>query len=144
MTQDEYNYIKDSFSQIIDDIAGNPEWQEAAKAVAADLGALESKLSAVAKTKAKQDSIMRKYAFLERHGIELCWRHAFSCISEDGKAAAENDIYYVTEDNRFLIKIPKGEASALCLDIRDLDLLPREDNIPTLPDTIPEYGIKLQ
>ena len=44
MTRVEFNYIKDAFSQIIDDIAGNPDWYEAAKAVASDLGTLERKL----------------------------------------------------------------------------------------------------
>ena len=44
MTQEEVNYIKDAFSQIIDDIAGNPDWDEAARAVASDLGTLERKL----------------------------------------------------------------------------------------------------
>ena len=44
MTRAELNYIKDAFSQIIDDIAGNPDWHEAARAVASDLGTLERKL----------------------------------------------------------------------------------------------------
>lgn len=44
MTKEELNYIKDAFSQIIDDIAGNPDWNEAARAVASDLGTLERKL----------------------------------------------------------------------------------------------------
>lgn len=44
MTQEELNYIKDAFSQIIDDIAGNPDWQDAAKAIASDLGTLEREL----------------------------------------------------------------------------------------------------
>lgn len=44
MTREELNYIKDAFSQIIDDIAGNPDWYEAARAVASDLGTLERKL----------------------------------------------------------------------------------------------------
>ena len=44
MTQEELNYIKDSFSQIIDDIAGNPDWSEAARAVVSDLGTLEREL----------------------------------------------------------------------------------------------------
>ena len=44
MTKEELNYIKDAFSQIIDDIAGNPDWHEAARAVASDLGTLERKL----------------------------------------------------------------------------------------------------
>ena len=44
MTQEELNYIKDSFSQIIDDIAGNPEWYEAARAIASELGSLEREL----------------------------------------------------------------------------------------------------
>lgn len=44
MTREELNYIKDAFSQIIDDIAGNPDWGESARAVASDLGTLERKL----------------------------------------------------------------------------------------------------
>lgn len=44
MTQSEYETISSDISQTIDDIAGNPEWYEAAKAVASDLGALEKKL----------------------------------------------------------------------------------------------------
>jgi len=44
MTQKEFNFIKDSFSQIIDDIAGNPDWGKASEAVASDLGTLERKL----------------------------------------------------------------------------------------------------
>lgn len=44
MTREELNFIKDAFSQIIDDIAGNPDWGDAAKAVASDLGTLERKL----------------------------------------------------------------------------------------------------
>ena len=44
MTREELNYIKDAFSQIIDDIAGNPDWYEAARAIASDLGTLERKL----------------------------------------------------------------------------------------------------
>ena len=44
MTKEELNYIKDAFSQIIDDIAGNPDWHEAARAVTSDLGTLERKL----------------------------------------------------------------------------------------------------
>lgn len=44
MTPEELNFIKDSFSQIIDDIAGNPDWQDAASAVASNLGTLEREL----------------------------------------------------------------------------------------------------
>lgn len=44
MTQQEYKTIQGYISQIIDDIAGNPDWAEAAEAVAADLGTLERKL----------------------------------------------------------------------------------------------------
>ena len=44
MTKEELNYIKDSFSQIIDDIAGNPKWYEVAKAIASELGTIERKL----------------------------------------------------------------------------------------------------
>lgn len=44
MTKEDLNFIKDAFSQIIDDIAGNPDWGDAAKAVASDLGTLERKL----------------------------------------------------------------------------------------------------
>ena len=44
MTQEELNYIKEAFSQIIDDIAGNPDWNDAARAVASALGTLEREL----------------------------------------------------------------------------------------------------
>ena len=44
MTREELNYIKDSFSQILDDIGGNPDWYDAAKAVASDLGTMEKQL----------------------------------------------------------------------------------------------------
>lgn len=44
MTSAELEFIKDAFSQIIDDLAGNPDWQDAASAIAADLGALEREL----------------------------------------------------------------------------------------------------
>lgn len=44
MTYKEFNFIKDAFSQIIDDIAGNPDWYEASRAVASDLGELEREL----------------------------------------------------------------------------------------------------
>jgi len=44
MTQEELNYIKEAFSQIIDDIAGNLDWHEAARAIASDLGTLEREL----------------------------------------------------------------------------------------------------
>ncbi len=44
MERAELKFIKDAFSQIIDDIAGNPDWHDAASAVSADLGALEREL----------------------------------------------------------------------------------------------------
>lgn len=44
MTKKEFEFLKESFSQIIDDIAGNSEWADAAKCVASDLGTLEFKL----------------------------------------------------------------------------------------------------
>lgn len=44
MTQEEFDFIKDAFSQILDDIAGNPDWDDAASAISADLGALEREL----------------------------------------------------------------------------------------------------
>ena len=44
MTPAELEFIKDAFSQIIDDLAGNPDWSDAASAVSADLGALEREL----------------------------------------------------------------------------------------------------
>lgn len=44
MTPAELVFIKDAFSQILDDIAGNPDWQDAASAISADLGALEREL----------------------------------------------------------------------------------------------------
>lgn len=44
MKQEEFDFIKDAFSQIIDDVAGNPDWHDVAAAVSADLGALEREL----------------------------------------------------------------------------------------------------
>lgn len=44
MTQKDLDFIKDAFSQIIDDISGNPDWHEAARAVASDLRTLEREL----------------------------------------------------------------------------------------------------
>lgn len=44
MTKEELNFIKDAFSQIIDDVAGNPDWGDAARAVASNLGTLEKEL----------------------------------------------------------------------------------------------------
>lgn len=44
MERAELKFIKDAFSQIIDDIAGNPDWHDAASAISADLGALEREL----------------------------------------------------------------------------------------------------
>lgn len=44
MTRLDFEYIKDAFSQIIDDIAGNPDWHDATRAVASDIGTLEKLL----------------------------------------------------------------------------------------------------
>ena len=44
MKQEEFDFIKDAFSQILDDIGGNPDWSDAASAISADLGALEREL----------------------------------------------------------------------------------------------------
>ncbi len=44
MKQEEFDFIKNAFSQILDDIAGNPDWNDAASAISADLGALEREL----------------------------------------------------------------------------------------------------
>ena len=65
MTQEELNYIKDAFSQIIDDIAGNPDWHEAARAVASDLGTLERELGEkVVSLPADLDEAARKAALM--------------------------------------------------------------------------------
>ena len=48
MTPQELNFIKDTFSQIIDDIAGNPDWGDAARAVASNMGTLERELEEMA------------------------------------------------------------------------------------------------
>lgn len=44
MTREELNTIREQLSQIIDDIAGNPDWYEAASALASDIGTLEENL----------------------------------------------------------------------------------------------------
>ena len=63
MTIEELKYIKDAFSQIIDDIAGNPDWYEAARAVASDLGTLERELGKkVASLPSNLDEAAEKYA----------------------------------------------------------------------------------
>ena len=63
MTQEELNYIKDSFSQILDDIGGNPDWYDAAKAVASDLGTLEKQLEErITKLPSNLDEAAKKYA----------------------------------------------------------------------------------
>lgn len=49
MTQSEFEDISEMISQIIDDIGGNPEWHEAAKAVACDLGELERNIKKMVK-----------------------------------------------------------------------------------------------
>lgn len=62
MTQEELDFIKDSFSQIIEDIAGNPDWHEAARAVAADLGTLEKELGeSVAPSPSDVDEAAEEY-----------------------------------------------------------------------------------
>ena len=63
MTQEEFNYIKDSFSQILDDIGGNPDWYDSAKAVASDLGTMEKQLEErVTKLPSNLDEAAKKYA----------------------------------------------------------------------------------
>lgn len=44
MTKEELNTIKEQLSQILDDIAGNPDWYGAASALASDIGTLEKNL----------------------------------------------------------------------------------------------------
>ena len=64
MTPQEFNFIKDSFSQIIDDIAGNPDWGKAAEAVASDLGTLERLLKEkVVALPSNLDEAAEKYAY---------------------------------------------------------------------------------
>lgn len=64
MTQEELNYIKEAFSQIIDDIAGNPDWHEAARAIASDLGTLERELEKkVVPLPSNLDEAAEEYAF---------------------------------------------------------------------------------
>ncbi len=86
-----------------------------------------------------QDSINHKLDFLSRHGMILCWRHAFNCL-EGGKKPKE-DIYFVSDDKRFFIKIPKGSSHAVCLDIKELNMLPNEEDIKPIPDKIPEIKL---
>ena len=63
MTREELNYIKDAFSQILDDIAGNPDWNEATRAVASDLGTLERELGEkVASLPSNLDEAAEEYA----------------------------------------------------------------------------------
>ena len=55
-------------------------------------------------------------------GGSISWRPAFNAISEEGIATPE-DIYFVTEDKNFLVKMPKGETQAICLSIAELNKL---------------------
>lgn len=84
MTQEEFNYIKDSFSQILDDIGGNPDWYDAAKAIASDLGTLERQLEErVAKLPSNLDEAANKFAVFYDQGT--CDGIAQDCF----KAGAE-------------------------------------------------------
>lgn len=79
MTQEELNYIKNSFSQILDDIGGNPDWYDAAKAVASDLGTMEKQLEErVTKLPSNLDEAAQKvedyYDVGEEHGYLYCHR----------------------------------------------------------------------
>lgn len=79
MTPQEFNFIKDSFSQIIDDIAGNPDWGKAAEAVASDLGTLERLLKEkVVALPSNLDEAAQKvedyYDVGEEHGYLCCHR----------------------------------------------------------------------
>ena len=75
MTQEEFNYIKDSFSQILDDIGGNPDWYDAAKAIASDLGTLERQLEErVTKLPSNLDEAAEEYAVNHQsHDIFDCY-----------------------------------------------------------------------
>lgn len=49
MTKTEYNKIKEYLNQILEDIAGNPDWSDAAECLAADLNTLDKKLKEMIK-----------------------------------------------------------------------------------------------
>lgn len=96
MTQEELNYIKDSFSQILDDIGGNPDWYDAAKAVASDLGTMEKQLEErVTKLPSNMDEAAidfadnaRKQLYSKDYAIASIADYDHGCI--DGfKAGAE-------------------------------------------------------
>ena len=75
MTIEELNHIKDAFSQIIEDIAGNPDWYEAARAVASDLGTLERELG-------------KKVASLPTNLDEAAWKYADDSCFDDPEFTA--------------------------------------------------------
>lgn len=88
MTIEELNYIKDAFSQIIEDIAGNPDWYEAARAVASDLGTLERELGKkVASLPSNLDEAARKYGFEEYR--RRCEGGEYGTSEDAFKAGAE-------------------------------------------------------
>ena len=97
MTQEELNYIKDAFSQIIDDIGGNPDWYDAAKAVASDLGTMEKQLEErVTKLPSNLDEAGIEYAievvpdrFIPYEGIGYKAAYTLSDIKAAFKAGAE-------------------------------------------------------
>lgn len=59
---------------------------------------------------------------------KLYWRHAFNCMSEVGKDSDE-DVYFITKDQRFLVRILRGQNEARCLDIKELKKLPNEEDV---------------
>ncbi len=86
MTQKDLDFIKDAFSQITDDIAGNPDWHEAARAVASDLGTLERELEKkVVMLSSNLDEAAEEYA----ENILAGGEDMFDAIADAFKAGAE-------------------------------------------------------
>ena len=90
MTPSELNFIKDAFSQIIDDIAGNPDWQDAASAVASNLGTLERQLKEkVVELPSNLDEAANNYGIDIRLGYPRVMDETDKYIYNAFKAGAE-------------------------------------------------------
>lgn len=89
MERAELKFIKDAFSQIIDDIAGNPDWHDAASAVSADLGALERELEG--KVVSLDKSLEEAANMMYPPGINDNLRNAFKAGAEWQKSQMLKD-----------------------------------------------------
>jgi hypothetical protein len=111
MTKVELNYIKDAFSQIIDDISGNPDWYEAARAVASDLGTLERELEEkISPLPSNLDEAAEKYCS-DNTPLGATCRACFRDGAEWMAGQGVTEEYDVDEDGIFL----DSDSLGVCL-----------------------------